>query len=343
MKNCFYALLIPLVFTASAFANPGVNSPINGATVESPFTLSASSPSCSSQPVSAMAYSIDSGADAASVKGESIDVQVTAATGTHTLHVKSWGNKGAGCDTDIKVNVKASSGSSSSSSGGPYIPSGAIKVSSIQTMKNWTLGNDPGNGGWSTGKMWLVGSPSHGGSARETVTSYSSAGGERYWDSFGEDMSSTNFVYDAWVYLPSSATNLANLEMDMNQVMSDGRTVIYGFECDGYNNTWDYTANEGTPTKPKDTWIRSKAPCKLSSWKRNTWHHVQVEYSRNDTGSVTYQAVWLDGAKQTINATVPSVFALGWAPVLLTNLQVDGKGSKGTVTVYLDDLTISRW
>ena len=66
----------------------------------------------------------------------------------------------------------------------------------------------------------------------------------------------------------------------------------------------------------------------MSSWSRNTWHHVQVEYSRNDSGDVTYQAVWLDGTKQTIGATVPSVFALGWAPVLLTNLQVDGKESR---------------
>ncbi len=346
MKNCFSVSLILLVFAAPAFAaNPGVNSPINGATVSSPFTLSASSPSCSSEPVTSMAYSINSGADAATVKGDSIDVQVTAATGTQTLHVKAWGDKGAGCDTDIKVNVKASSGSVSNgaTSAGPDIPSSAIRVSSIQTMKNWILGNDPKNGGSSSGKMSIVGSPSHGGSARETVTSYKNAGGERYWDSFGDDTSATNFVYDGWVYLPSSATNLANLEMDMNQVMSDGRTVIFGFECDGYNNTWDYTANKGTPTKPKDTWIKSKAACKMSSWSRNTWHHVQVEYSRNDSGDVTYQAVWLDGTKQTIGATVPSVFALGWAPVLLTNLQVDGKGSKGTITVYLDDLTISRW
>ena len=124
MKNCFSVSLILLVFAAPAFAaNPSVNSPINGATVSSPFTLSASSPSCSSEPVTSMAYSINSGADAATVKGN-YRREVTAATGTQTLHVKAWGDKGAGCDTDIKVNVKASSGSVSNgaTSAGPGIP-----------------------------------------------------------------------------------------------------------------------------------------------------------------------------------------------------------------------------
>ena len=74
----------------------------------------------------------------------------------------------------------------------------------------------------------------------------------------------------------------------------------------------------------------------------NQWHHVQISYSRNSSGYVTYHSVWLDGSESQINATVPSAFALGWAPVLLTNFQIDGIGS-GSNTVYLDKVTISRW
>jgi len=41
---------------------------------------------------------------------------------------------------------------------------------------------------------------------------------------------------------------------------------------------------------------------------------------------------------------VPSAFALGWGPTLLTNFQVDSATSgKSSSTVYLDELTISRW
>ena len=343
MKLCSYAILIPLMFTAVAFANPNVNSPYNGEQVSSTFTLSASSGSCSSQTVSAMAYSIDNGPDLVTLNQQSMDIQASAPTGWHTLHVKSWGDKGAGCLADVSIDVISGDSTSSGGSGGPSVPSNAIKASGLQTMGNWIMGNDPGNGGWSSGQMNMTNSPSYSGTARQTVTHFGNSGGERYWVSFGDDTQSTNFVYDAWVYLPSSDTTLANLEMDMNQVMPNGQTVIYGFECDGYNNTWDYTMNKGTPDSPIDTWVHSNASCNMSGWSRNTWHHVQVQYSRNDSGVVNYQAVWLDGNKQSINAWVPSAFSLGWAPTLLTNLQVDGRGSGGWLTVYIDDITISRW
>jgi hypothetical protein len=53
--------------------------------------------------------------------------------------------------------------------------------------------------------------------------------------------------------------------------------------------------------------------------------------------------VVLDGIEQQINATVPSAFALGWAPTLLTNFQLDGSVVQGSSAVYIDQLTISRW
>jgi hypothetical protein len=54
-------------------------------------------------------------------------------------------------------------------------------------------------------------------------------------------------------HLPSPSTSIANLVMDMNQVMPNGQIVIFGFQCDGWSGTWDYTANKGTLEKPIDT------------------------------------------------------------------------------------------
>ena len=85
------------------------------------------------------------------------------------------------------------------------------------------------------------------------------------------------------------------------------------------------------------------ASCNPRAWVTNTWHHVQVYYSRDDSGNITYHSVWLDGQQSNINATVNSAFALGWAPVLLTNFQVDGLGSTGSPAVYVDAMTVSRW
>ncbi|MGB9030068.1 MAG: hypothetical protein WCC27_08115 [Acidobacteriaceae bacterium] len=213
-------------------------------------------------------------------------------------------------------------------------------------MSTWIAAYDTGTSGLTgsaSGTMSLVDTPSLSGQARQFATSFANSGGERYYATFGKDTTATHFLYDAWVYLDGSVSKIANLEMDMNQVMDDGQTVIYGFQCDGYSKTWDYTTNVGTPVIYIDHWLKSDQACDLQQWSINTWHHVQVAYSRDDAGNVTYESVWLDGTEQDINATVPSSFALGWGSALVTNFQVDGLGASGSSTVYLDQLTVYRW
>jgi hypothetical protein len=314
-----------------------VSSPGNGASLSSPFTLDARASACSSQSVGSMGYSIDSGGTVA-VNGTTMNASVSTSSGAHTLHVKSWGNDGAGCDADVAVTV--SGGGSDPTS---VVPSNAVSVSSIQTLGNWIEMNDTGESGTSGGAMSMVSSPSLSGNARKFRTSYTNGGGERYYVSFGDDTSSTNFFYDAYVYIASPSGSLANLEMDMNQTMPNGQTAIFGFQCDGYNSTWDVTKNAGSPTRPVDAWVHSGAHCNPREWSTNTWHHMQVYYWRTSSGTITYQTVWLDGAEQTIHETVPSAFALGWGPTLLTNFQVDGLGSSGSTTLYLDKVTLYRW
>ncbi len=217
-------------------------------------------------------------------------------------------------------------------------------MSGIQALAGWQADHDNDSGdGTSNGVSNLTSSPSQSGTAREFVTSFTNYGGERYHVSFGSDTAATNFLYDAWFYVASPNDGVANLEMDMNQVMANGQTVIYGFQCDGYSGTWDYTANTGTAQKPIDTWLHSNATCNPRNWATDAWHHVQVTYSRDDAGNVTYKSVWFDGAEQDVNATVPSSFAMGWSSVLLTNFQLDGLGASGTATVYIDNLTVYRW
>jgi hypothetical protein len=335
-------------------ASPGqdvsVSEPADNSTVSSLFALDATSTSCSSQPISAMGYSLDGNTSTAIVYATSIAASVSAAAGAHTLHVKSWGDAGAACDTDVNITVSGNSATSGSSNSapsggsGPYVPSNAVSVSNIQAFGDWISVYDPGTSGPATGAMAMVGSPSLSGNALEFYTTYSWYGGERYYASFGDDTTSSNFVYDGWVYVDNSSGSIANLEMDMNQTMSNGETVIFGFQCDGWAGTWDYTENAGTPNAPVDHWVNSSASCNPQNWARYAWHHVQVSYSRDDYGNVTYQSVWLDGNQQQINATVPSAFALGWAPALVTNFQVDSIfPGWSSSTVYLDNLTISRW
>jgi hypothetical protein len=219
-------------------------------------------------------------------------------------------------------------------------------VNAVQAMSAWKAGYDTGTSGTSggaSGTTSIVDTPSLSGEAREFATTYTGSGGERYSVTFGHDTAPAHFLYDTWVYLDGSIDHVANLELDVNEVMPNGLTVIFGFQCDGYSKTWDYTTNAGTPQNPVDHWLHSGADCNLQDWSIDTWHHVQIAYSRDDAGNATYQSVWLDDVEQDVNATVPAAFALGWGPTLLTNVQVDGLGASGSSTLYVDNLTVYRW
>lgn len=270
----------------------------------------------------------------------------TGTTGTGTTG-SGTGTTGSGTTgTGTTGTGTTGTGTTGTDNPAPYpdtVPSDATVVSGIQALSNWNSAYDTGTTGSSNGAMDLVADPSVSGQAREFDTTYTNYGGERYYVSFGADTTATNFFYDVWVYLPASPTDIANLEFDMNQVMANGQTVIYGFQCDGYSSTWDYTENAGTPEIPVDHWVKSSASCNIHSWSTDTWHHLQVSYSRDDAGNVTYNSVWLDDVEQPINATVPSAFALGWGSTLLTNFQVDGVGASGSSTAYLDNMTVYRW
>jgi len=329
-----------LALSLPAFAGVTVNSPANDTDVSSPFNLSADASTCSSQNVNAIGYSFDSSSDTTVYNSkQSIDASIEVSTGTHTLHVKAWGPNGASCVTDVTINVK----SSSSASNNYEVPSSAMKVSSIQAQSGWQAAHDSGGQGSSTGSSSRVSSPSLYGTTRQFQSSFSNSGDERFSFAFSDDVNSKNFFYDAYVYLTSSASQLGNIEMDVNQVMADGKTVLVGIQCDGYTGHWAYTVNKGSASDVKPSWVsKSGTSCNPRNWTRHTWHHVQFSFSRDDSGWIQYQSIWLDGVETALNASAYGAADLGWSPIINTQFQLDGMGS-GSVTAYVDNLTISRW
>lgn len=337
MNKASFAFLMTIASTIPALAGTTVSSPTNGAEVTSPFNLTMSADNCSSIAVSAVGYSLDSSASTSVFSGQTMNGPVSAPQGAHTLHIKVWNNKGGVCVTDVGITVTAGGGTS-------VVPSNATRVSDIQTLGNWFQIHDGGTPGTSSGWTGTQNSPSMSGNAREFATNFTNFGGQRYSVQFGDDMQSQNFLYDTWVYIYGSASGLANLEFDLNQTMPNGETALMGFQCDGWTSTWDYTVNGGSPTASWDTWLHSYASCNPHAWAPNQWHHVQIYESRDSNGWVTYHSVWLDNAEQDLNIRVFSGFALGWAPALLTNFQVDGNQSGSSYAqVYMDNLSVYRW
>ena len=427
----FTVVLLALAITGCSIPPPSVTAkltsgisvvaPVNGASVTSPFFVTASAESCQSLPVNSMTYSIDDGQ--AITEPASFNAQVNANPGQHVLHVKCWGQN---VSSEVQMNIDVISissataatatpsfsepsgtysstqsvsissatagstiyfttdGSAPSTSSnrysapvtvassmvlkaiaiapdyansdlaqasyvisvaakGPSIPSYAISQQEIQLLPNWRIKKDPATPGTSNGSMILVSDPSLSGQAAKIYTTFTNAGGELYSVTYANDTDAESFLYDARVWISADST-LSNLEMDNNQVMRNGDTVIYAFQCSGYSGTWEFSSNAGTPTQPQVKWIKSTSPCNPSKWTRDAWHHIQIYTSRDDSGNVTYHSVWFDGVESPINKTVNSDFSLGWAlGALVANFQVDGIGASGSSTLYLDHFTIDRW
>ncbi|HEY4385917.1 MAG TPA: hypothetical protein VGN34_15780, partial [Ktedonobacteraceae bacterium] len=68
---------------------------------------------------------------------------------------------------------------------------------------------------------------------------HANRGGERWHLSFDNNATSVNFVLDTYVYVVN-ASQLQNLELDMNKVMPNGETVIYATQCSSISKTWEY-------------------------------------------------------------------------------------------------------
>lgn len=328
--------------SSSSNSNISVSTPTSGQHVVSPFPISADGYSCQGRSVQSLGYSFDHG-DTTLFRGQSsIDVKASTSAGTHTLKVKAWNTSGAVCVDEIPITVTQVTDDAAANSS--IVPSTAHKVSHIEVLKSWKSQNDSAVSGWSDGTMSVVSSPSHSGAARKFYTRYYHYGAERYSTTFDDNRTSRNFFYDAWVYIVSPSSDISNLEFDINQTMSNGNTVIFGVQCDGWSGKWAYTRNAGSPSNPQPDWVNSSAPCNPRTWSTGKWHHVQMLYSRNDSGTVTYKYAWLDGNRETIWATVPDAFRLGWGSEITTQFQVDGHNvGNGESTVYLDDVTISRW
>ena len=137
---CFRSSIITFLLTSAVCllgtrayaADITVSAPGSGSIVASPFLLEAASSSCQSQHTASMAYSLDSGGDTVFNPAISINTNVTASQGTHTLRVKAWGSSGAFCEKDVAITI-GTGVSVSSPANGSTIPSSFLLKASAPT------------------------------------------------------------------------------------------------------------------------------------------------------------------------------------------------------------------
>jgi len=219
------------------------------------------------------------------------------------------------------------------------IPGDAKSSGDLSESSHWMWSHDAKTPGSAVASShYPISSPSLDGHAREFSMSYSDKGGERFSLTFGHNSEVTHFVYDTYVYV-NDASQLANLEMDVNQVVSNGRTVIFAFQCSGNSGKWEYSTIENNSPH----WHASSLACNPRSWKSKVWHHIQIA-SHREGDNVTYDGVSFDGDYKTIDKGGAGSLALHWgAADLNLNFQLDGADSRGEVVMYQDKLTIRYW
>jgi len=183
--------------------------------------------------------------------------------------------------------------------------------------------HDSGTPGTSTGSTATVSSPALDGQARQLVITWTGSGGERYSVSGGPsviDPNSTKVVYSVSMYTTDN-TNFNQVETDVNQVISNGHTIIYGFQCSIPTGKYEYTINSGGSA----TWVASSVPCTRAQYSINTWH--TFSFSAHRVGeTVTYDQVCFDGTCTALGNSGANGFALGWTPIGLfsLNFQITG-------------------
>jgi len=210
----------------------------------------------------------------------------------------------------------------------------------LDALKTWAGEWDNATSGSATGATSYpvtIG----GRTARAFPSDYKKNGGMRYHVQYAIDSKAQHFIYagDLWIEDP---TQIAQMELDNNQVDVAQKVYIYGVQANKNSGKWDITKQDTACH-----WIPSPAKADPTLWPANKWLHFEIASHRDDAGNITYDAVHLDGVTQLINQTLPSarkilpVWGMGH---LLVNLQLGGASNVGgSIRVYGNGLKVARW
>jgi hypothetical protein len=316
----------PETISVSSTMGVTVSSPGTNSTVSSPMHVVASA--LASNPISAMRIYLD-GASVYTVNASSLDTQVAASAGSHSLVVQAWDITGAVYKQALAVSV---SGSTSS------IPSNATVKSMIQTMPAWgsctVCAGINANGPAAIYSMAQnLASPSLSGKSTQfSITGGPSWSDVIWWQELGAADAATHFQYDVDFYVTQPQYAFA-LEFDVNQTVNS-RRFVFGTQCGiNYDHQWDVWDTAG------GHWIPTGVPCAIPS--AFQWHHITWEYYRDST-YIHFVAVTVDGVKNYVNMSFSSR-AWSNSPELNTAFQMDGNGVMNPYSIWLDRLTVAYW
>jgi hypothetical protein len=342
----------PTAATVSTSGNATTSSPVH-------FVAKATSPACS-KGVGAIGIYTAPYALAYTVKGSSLDTNLSLGIGTYNIAIQEWDNCGWSSKALLTLTVASSSTTStgtSASSGTTLGTTLGTTFSNVQSQKGWSgYALLPPSWGicatcTSAGPQLIwswtpnASSPSLDGSSTKSVYGGGTVKwGDVLWNnhivgSFSSqglpDYNHTliptlhNFTYDVYFWVQDASVSQA-MEFDINQ-FTGGHSFIWGHECRiAGGHEWDVYDNVGKK------WVPTGVPCNPVS---GSWNHLVISVQRTSSNQLLYKSITLNGNTATLNHS-ESPNTTGWNGVTI-NYQLDGNSSGTPYTVYLDRLNFT--
>jgi len=318
---------------SSAQVSVTLSSPASGATVSSPFTVSARA--SGTYTITGWYIYLDN-SPVWSTPGptSSISASVSAGAGGHQVHVRAWQSNGAYGDAWANISV----GSTSSTTPGlPIPPSTAAVFSKLEeTTTNWSSCSTCA-GGTSTTNYWSAAyqsSPSQDGSSRVFFNGGNAWSNVLWIKKLGDQSWAKNFLWDFWVYYDSNAAaHLWTAEFDLWQAVNKQEFMI-GSQCNFGQGRWDvWSASSGH-------WIGTSVPC--PRFAANTWHHIQWYVQRVSWNQYKYVTLAVDGKAYSLNQVYYTNYA-NWANSLGVQWQLDLDSTGLDAKEWIDQTKLTIW
>jgi hypothetical protein len=154
-----------------------------------------------------------------------------------------------------------------------------------------------------------------------------------WWQKVGANNSATNFLWDFYVQVDSTASTQA-LEFDAFQFVG-GYNYMMGTQCNLAAGKWDVW------DEADGDWLHTSVPCK--TFAPGVWHHIQWYMQRvPNTHNYTFVTLAVDGTEYTLNQTYSAKY-LAWGDNSGVQYQLDVNASGNGYHEWVDQSTFTVW
>ena len=310
-----------------------VSNPVDGSSVTSPISIAATA--TPKNPIFFMRVYVDQIAEYFTFT-DSINTQIFAAPGKHTIEVMAEDKSGYISATIMNVTVTSQAAKTT--------------ISGIQNMPGWqSCAADFPAGSGRDGQVCASGNPNpptssmtegqtspamDGKSAKFSMSGPNGYSNELYFNAIAGGKNVSHFTYDLYFYIDNPAAPQA-LEFDTNQTFG-GYRWVWGSECNFKGETpprWDIWDDAS------GIWRETDFPC--NTFPAKTWIHLVWQFER--VGNQVHY-ISLQVGDQTYNVDTYYNNQVDWTlEEIDTAFQMDLQQPPIPYNVWLDEVNLTAW